>query len=266
MPGGDPDRLRARAQRRAVLAAGQRQDLPARLRRTEPELRRRPGGAHLRSGRPHRPRDPAHPVPTEHPRQDALLRRVLRDRPDPRRRGGDPRRAGAGDRDRRGAADRGQDDPDRDRRLRADLPHDEQRPHQHRRRHGDGAARRRAARGHGVLPVPPDRRRRQGHAHHRGLPRRGWVPGEQGRRALHGALRAEREGPRQPRRGLARHRHRGPRGPGRRPRRRLRPARAQPPRLGHHRQAPARHPRDLQDLPAHRPGGEADPVFPPRTT
>ena len=83
-----------------------------------------------------------------------------------------------------------------------------QRLHQYRRRPGHGGARRHPAAGHGVLPVPSDRRVRRGRADHRGRARRGRLPAEQGRRALHGALRAQRQGPRQPRRRVARDDHR----------------------------------------------------------
>ena len=47
------------------------------------------------------------------------------------------------------------------------------RPHLHRRRQCDGAARRPAAAGHGVRPVPPDRHLRRRRADHRGRARRG---------------------------------------------------------------------------------------------
>ena len=50
-------------------------------------------------------------------------------------------------------------------------------------------------RGHGVLAVPPDRRGRRRRAAHRRLPRRRRDPAQQRRRALHGALRADAEGP-----------------------------------------------------------------------
>ncbi len=93
VPRGHSDGLRARARRRAVFAARLRQDLPARLWRPKPEFRRRSGGAYLRRGGPNRSRHSAHPVSAERPRPDALLRRILRHRPDPRRGGRDPRRA-----------------------------------------------------------------------------------------------------------------------------------------------------------------------------
>ena len=50
------------------------------------------------------------------------------------------------------------------------------RAHLHRRRQCDGAARRPAAAGHGVRPVPPDRHLRRGRADHRGRARRGRLP------------------------------------------------------------------------------------------
>ena len=60
-----------------------------------------------------------------------------------------------------------------------------------------------AAEGHGVHAVPPDDAVPVRDPHHRGLPRRGRVPDQQGRRALHEALRAERDGARVARRRLA---------------------------------------------------------------
>ena len=97
----------------------------------------------------------------------------------------------------------------------------------HRRRHVAGLAGRRAAEGHGVHAVPPDHAEVERRAHHRGLPRRGWLPAQQGRRAVHGHRRAERDGARVARRGLAR----GVEGDRRRARRRrLRAARPHPPR------------------------------------
>ena len=76
-----------------------------------------------------------------------------------------------------------------------------------------------AARGHGDDAVPPDDARLQRRADHRGLPRRGCVPPQQGRRALPRPLCAERAGARLARRHLARRadgdrrrsRHRGQR-------------------------------------------------------
>ena len=101
-----------------------------------------------------------------------------------------------------------QGDAVRHRRRRTHLRREHQRLHQYRRRPRHGGARRHPAGGHGVLAVPPDRRVRRRRADHRRRARRGRLPAEQERRALHGALRAERQGPRQPRRGVARHDHR----------------------------------------------------------
>ena len=69
------------------------------------------------------------------------------------------------------------------------------RPHLHRRRQRHGAARRPAAAGHGVRAVPPDRHLRRGLPDHRGRARRGRLPDQLRGRAVHGALRAQREGP-----------------------------------------------------------------------
>ena len=66
----------------------------------------------------------------------------------------------------------------------------------------------------------------------------GGVPPERRRRALHGALRAERDGARVARRHLARRADRDRRGPRRR---RQRPARPAPPRRGEDHRAAARH-------------------------
>ena len=61
---------RARAHGHAVRPAGERQDLPAPLRRPHAELRQRQDGdALLRRGRPHRPRHAAHAVPAERARR-----------------------------------------------------------------------------------------------------------------------------------------------------------------------------------------------------
>ena len=92
------------------------------------------------------------------------------------------------------------DRPDRDdlqarsvilahRRRRARLPLHHQRRHQDRRRHGAGLPRRRAAQGHGVRPVPPDRAAVHRHPDHRGRPRRGRLAAQQGRLPLPAGLR-----------------------------------------------------------------------------
>ena len=75
------------------------------------------------------------------------------------------------------------------RRLRQGLPVHHERQHQHRRRHGAGLPRRRAAEGHGVRPVPPDRPAVHRHPHHRGDPRRGRLAAQQGRLPLPAGLR-----------------------------------------------------------------------------
>ncbi len=64
------------------------------------------------------------------------------------------------------------------------------------RRHGAGAAARRPAGGHGVLPVPSDGPGRARHPAVRGRPRRGRDPAQRRGRALHGALRTDHQGPR----------------------------------------------------------------------
>ena len=70
--------------------------------------------------------------------------------------------------------------------------------------------------GHGVRPVPSDRHLRRRLPHHRRVARRRRLSHQFRGRALHGALRAVREGSRLARRGLARDDHRNPRGPRRR--------------------------------------------------
>ena len=160
-----------------------------------------------------------------------------------------------------GAAARaaGQGGDARDRRRRADLRGVDQRLHQHRRRPRHGGARRPAARGHGVLAVPPDRRLRRRRAAHRRLPRRGRDPAQQRRRALHGALRADPEGPRAARLRLALH------GPGDQGRARLRARqglhrpRHDAPRRRHDQEAPAERARDRPQLRQRRHHARADP-------
>ena len=216
VPRGAERRLRARALRHAVRPQPGRHDLPAPVRRPHRELRREAGAARLRRRRPHRPRDAAHAVPAERQGAHQFLRRVDGARPDPRRRGRRRRRHRARDGDRPAARAAGQGGDARDRRRRPDLRGIDQRLHQHRRRPRHGGARRPAARGHGVLAVPSDRRLRRRRAAHRRLPRRRRDPAQRQRRALHGALRADAEGPRTARLRLALH------GPGDQGRARLR--------------------------------------------
>ena len=92
-----------------------------------------------------------------------------------------------------------QHDP-RDRRLRPYVFLLHVRAHLHRRRRRHGAACRSAAAGHGVRAVSPDRHLWRRLPDHRGRARRGRIPDQLDRRAVHGALRAEREGPRLARR------------------------------------------------------------------
>ena len=80
----------------AVQPHRRRQDLPARVRRNDPEHgRRAAGAAHLRRRRPHRPCDAPHALPAEPEVRRRLLHRIFRDRPDhgerrlPRRRRAD---------------------------------------------------------------------------------------------------------------------------------------------------------------------------------
>ena len=79
-----------------------------------------------------------------------------------------------------------------------------------------GAARRPAAAGHGIRPIPPDRHLRLGLPRHRRRARRRRLSRQFRGRALHGALCAVGQGPRLARRGLARDDHRDPRRPRRR--------------------------------------------------
>ena len=68
---------------------------------------------------------------------------------------------------------------------------------------GDGGARGLAAAGPRVRAVPPDGHLRRRVPHHRGRARRGRDPAQQRGRAVHGALRADGEGPRVARRRVA---------------------------------------------------------------
>ena len=155
----------------------------------------------------------------------------------------------------------------RDRRLRQGLQDDVERAHPHRRRHGHRLAQGPAAGGHGVLPVPPDRPGRPRHPAVRGGARRGRHPAQHRRRALHGALRADHQGPR-----AARHRRpvdgqRGARGPRLRARTRTTSPRPDPPRARAHRREAPRHHRVRPHLPRRRALHRAGPgLSRPRTT
>ncbi len=173
------------------------------------EIRRWPAGQpRLRRRRPHRPCHPAHAVSAEPEARRGVLRRILRARPDhgrgrhlPRRHRLEPggRQHPPLPRPNRGAGNR---------RLRPHLPVLHLGAYLHRRRQRHGAARRPAVPGHGVRAVPPHRHLPRRLPDHRGRPRRRRLPDQQRRRALHGALRPQRQGPGQPRRGVALDDHR----------------------------------------------------------
>jgi len=88
--------------------------------------------------------------------------------------------------------------------------------HLHRRRQRHGAARGRAAAGHGVRAVPSDGHLRRRLPDHRRCTGRGRLSHQRRRRALHGALCAPCQGSRLARCGQPRHDAGDPRGPGRR--------------------------------------------------
>ncbi len=213
--GGRRRDLRARALGAAVQPDARGQDRPAAVRRPHAQPRRGAGQARVLRGRPDGSHDPADAVPAVREAQRALLQRVLRARPaDGRRsvRGGRRVRA----RDGRDPRVPRQGRPVRHRRVRPDVQGLLERPHADRRRPGRAVPPRAAARGHGVLPVPPDGRLQDGHPALRGRPRRGRHPAEQRGRALHGAVRADREGPRTARHGEPRDLPGDQGGPGRR--------------------------------------------------
>ena len=120
--------------------------------------------------------------------------------------------------------------------------------HLHGRRRRHGAARRAADAGHGVRAVPSHRHLRLGLPDHRRLARRGRLPHQFRRRALHGALRAERQGPRLARRGVALDDHRDSRRPRRRQGQGPHPPAPRAPRARGHPRAPAGHRRDRAHL------------------
>ena len=260
MPGRAPHHHRVGALRRAVLADARGQDRPAPLRRAHAQLRRGAGPPGVLRGRPDGPHDPAHALRAVRQEQGHVLRRVPGPRPDP-----PGRHAG------RGLGLRGVRDPDRrgphvpqhhhvlrDGRLRPRLQDDLERARGHRRRLRARAPTWLPAGGHGVHPVPPDGLVPPRHPHHRGRPRRGRHPAQLRGRAVHGALRADGQGPRAARHGLAVHLQGDPRGP-RRQRQGSRRAGHDGRREG---RAGAQAARDLDlqpRLPRHRPGEAADP-------
>ena len=180
------------------------------------------------------PHDPADAVPELRQARHQLLQRVLRARPDHgegcRRRHQDRGRGRLRALHRRPARLPVEGRHLRHRRVRQDLQDDIQRPHPHRRRRRHRLAQGPAARGHGVLPVPPDRPRRPRHPAHRRRPRRGRDPPQRLGRAVHGALRPHDQGPRAPRHRQPLHAAGGRGGPRRRPAPRLRAAGLHAPR------------------------------------
>ena len=170
--------LRARADGRDLLARRRRPPRAAPVRR---------GGRapHGLLGRHHRPRaDPRAVRAAREARGDGLRGVLLHAAR--RRRGPLRRRAGVGRRPRRRARHRGQPRDPRDRRRGTHVLRHHERVRMHRRRHVAGVAGGRAAEGHGVHAVPPDDAEVERRADHRGLPRRGRLPAQQGRRAVHG--------------------------------------------------------------------------------
>ena len=208
--------LRAGALGPAVFAARGRQDLSAAVRRHDHALRQGHRAAHLRGRRPYRPCHAAYDVRPGAAPFGRIFHRILRHRSDHGRRGPLPRRDRAQSRRRLDPSLQRADDGAGDRRLRTRLRLMHRRPHPDRRRQCHGAARRPAARRHGIRAIPSDRRLWRRRADHRRRARRRRISGQLGRRALHGALRAVRQGPRLARRRLARDDDRNPRRPRRR--------------------------------------------------
>ena len=136
----------------------------------------------------------------------------------------------------------------RHRRGGQDLRQHDERPHQYRGRHRHGAARRRARPGHRDVAVPSNRHSRRRGSGDGGLPRRGRLPRERGRRTVHGALRTERQGSGQPRCGGPVHDSRAARWQGLRPGGRSPPAETRPSWRGRAEQSPAGHPRAVAHL------------------
>ena len=112
--------------------------------------------------------------------------------------------------------------------------------------------------GHGVLPVPPDRDRGHRDPAVRGGPRRGRLPAQRLRRAVHGALRADADGARPAGHGQPGDLHGDPGRAGDR-RQGLRLPRRDPPRPEGHRGEAARHHRLCPGLPGRRADQRAGP-------
>ena len=148
--------------------------------------------------------------------------------------------------------------PAGDRRLRADVPDHLERLVADRRRSRPGVPPRRADAGHGVLPVPPDRHRRDRHPPVGGGPRRGRHPAQRRGRAVHAALRPDDDGSRPAGHGQPGDLPGGPRRPRDR-RQGLRLPRPPAPRPQVHRREAARHHRLRPRLPGHRALYRADP-------
>ncbi len=152
-------------------------------------VRRHEEDAHLVRRRQDRLPHAAHAVPdVAEVRRGHAVRRVVRHPAARRRRAGARRRGHRAD-VRADRDDHRQGRHPAHRRLRQGLPVHHQREHQHRRRHGAGLPRGRAAQGHGVRAVPPDRAAVHRHPHHRGGPRRGRLAAQQGRLPLPAGLR-----------------------------------------------------------------------------
>ena len=223
-------------------------------------VRRRRLAAHGLRRRHHRPRPDPGALRAARQARHHGLRGVLRlAARDPR--GPLPGSDRVGPPPRRPEGVRRQDGAARDGRRRPALPRDHERVRVHRRRDVDGAARRAAAEGHRVHAVPPDDDVPERDPDHRGVPRRGRDPAELRGRALHGALRADREGPREPRRRLAL----GADGDRRGPRdQRLRPPRPDAPRRRADPHPAAGLARAGDGLRGRRPDPGADPGSPGR--
>ena len=150
-----------------------------------------------------------------------------------------------------GSSERGREDGGRedrracDRGPGPDLSHHHERLRLYGRRRRDGLAPRLAAQGHGVHAVPPDHALSDRDPAHRGVPRRGCLPDQQRRRAVHEALRAECDGAGFAGRRLPFGADRDRRGPGHQ---RLRDARHAPPRSGADHRAAAGLARAVDDL------------------